>query len=186
MKFEILASLPLSSTAFAGPGRWRRQDAPSSAASAAPSPSASFTICRDDSNCGPDQRCQYVTRNPDGSGFSGACVDKDYVYVPPPQPTPLGPCITPYDCRVDERCEYQNPDAGGIGTDGQCVLLNPSATTSAASSSPSPVSDDCRISGCPEDSFCSLYSFSGFSNHVCFLSAIFPPTDDCESLHCVY
>lgn len=129
MKFTILATLLLSSTAFAGAGRWKRQEpsatttAPTTTAPSATT-SSSFTICRDARDCLSGERCMFVTHNGLNNGYNGACVAENYSYVPPPQPTPSGPCKSYLDCRDDERCVTGGFDSDGSGP-GNCVSSTP-------------------------------------------------------------
>jgi hypothetical protein len=120
MKFTLIAPLLLSSTAFAGAIRVKRQDPSPTTAAPSATTSSSFTICRDERDCLSGERCQFVTHNGLNNGYNGACVAENYTYVPPPQPTALGPCVFASDCRDYELCQYKFIDANGVGQDGHC------------------------------------------------------------------
>jgi hypothetical protein len=132
MKFTILAPLLLSSTAFAGAGRWKRQD-PSpttttpTTTTVAPSSTTSFefTICRDARDCLSGERCDFQTLNGAHNGYNGICRPENYSFVPRPEPTPLGPCVGASDCRNDEFCAHGIYDADGNAQDGHCTSNKP-------------------------------------------------------------
>jgi hypothetical protein len=144
MRLFTLLPLLLATTALAGP--FKRQDT-RPACDRFPD----LTICRDGSECDPDQRCQFVTRNPDMSGCDGACVKRDPVSSsssssdsstsssttasststasPTPSP-PLGnSCPFSFgqqqckgnDCNAGQRCQFVTRNPDGSGCDGFCT-----------------------------------------------------------------
>lgn len=131
MKFTLLAPLLLSSTAFAGAGRWKRQDPSPTTAAPSATTSSSFTICRDARDCLSGERCMFVTHNGLNNGYNGACVAENYSYVPPPEPTPFGTCKGYLGCRSDEICVTGGFDDDGSGINGNCVSSTPGGSCSS-------------------------------------------------------
>jgi hypothetical protein len=132
MKCTLLTPILLSSTAFAGAGRWKRQGSSPTTTTpttttVAPSSTTSyeFTICRDARDCLSGERCDFQTLNGAHNGYNGICRPENYSYVPPPQPTPLGPCVGASDRRNDEFCAHGIYDANGNAQDGHCTSNKP-------------------------------------------------------------
>lgn len=155
MKLALLAPLLLSSTAFAGVGRWRRQDA--------------VIVCRPGTagDCPADQTCQFVTRNPDRPGYDGACRAAAPVSSSSSAPAP-GPsvviCRDDADCTVSQRCQFvtRNPDRPGY--DGACVERGSGSSSSAG---PQPSGGACTVNtDCPSTQFCDSSAASGASKCV--------------------
>jgi hypothetical protein len=139
MKFTLLAPLLFSSTAFALPGQWKRQEssptttAPTTTTVAPPSTTSyEFTICRDARDCLSGERCDFQTLNGAHNGYNGICRPEDYSYVTP-SPTPLPPrptttnnlCASDNECRTDETCLTGNNYGEGGGPGGHCVSMQP-------------------------------------------------------------
>lgn len=165
MKLTLLAPLLLSSTAFAGVGRWRRQE---------------VTVCRPGTagDCPTGQMCQYVTRNPERPGYDGACVadtSASASSTSPPTPAPsVVICRDDADCSTTQRCQFvtRNPDRPGY--DGACVDRGSGSVSSAG---PAPSGGACTVNtDCPETQFCDPSASSGQSACVNYR--------DCRALGC--
>ena len=130
MKYTLLAPILLSSTAFAGAGQWKRQDPSPTTAAPAATTTYEFTICRDERDCLPSERCVFQTLNGAHNGYNGVCKPENYTYVTP-SPTPLPPrpttannlCSSDNECRTDETCLTGNDYGEGGGPGGHCVSM---------------------------------------------------------------
>jgi hypothetical protein len=78
MKYTLLAPILLSSTAFAGAGQWKRQDPSPTTAAPAATTTYEFTICRDERDCLPGERCYFQTLNGAHNGYNGVCKPENY------------------------------------------------------------------------------------------------------------
>jgi hypothetical protein len=112
-------------------------------------------VCKDDSNCGSGQRCQFVTRNPDESGFDGACVAASGTSSSSSM-TPSASyviCRDASNCASGQRCQFATRNPDGSGFDGYCV-----SETSSSSSAPSASASGgggCRVSSdCIATQYC--------------------------------
>lgn len=158
MRFTALLPLVLATTALAGP--FRRQQETRPACNRTPD----VTLCRNDSECAADERCQFVTRNPDLSGCNGACIKRDPApsssntdssttssttspSATSPTPSPPAGNTCPFvfgqqqcrgnDCNAGQICQFVTRNADGSGCDGYCADTTPSSSSTTSSSTTS-------------------------------------------------
>lgn len=156
MRFSLICSLSLASTALAG--TWRRQATSTDTATSTTSAqeacrtfAGQYQFCRTDSECDNTEYCQFVTNNSDGSGCDGVCTSRTSstsTSTPAPTSTPAT-CPTSGDtklCRIDtdcgsgSRCQFVTNNADGSGCDGACEAVSSSSSSSTTSSSASATS----------------------------------------------